>query len=93
MSTENNVHTMPVPDKDGESPPAYSDSYIATFVGHVPLMAWCEFERCTVNAIDTRLSKGIWQAGVHVIKPEGGKRMVNLKAAKRWLEGKRSRRG
>ena len=61
---------------------------IAEAVGYVPLSHWCEFEGCTPNAITVRVSKGFWQHGVHVTKPKGGKMMVNLKAAKRWLEGK-----
>lgn len=65
---------------------------IAELIGHVPLDDWLEFEGCTRNAIDVRISKGIWQRGVHVIKPPGGKSMVNLKAAKRWLEGKNNSR-
>ena len=55
------------------------------FLGYIPINDWCEFEGCTRNAIDIRISKGIWQRGVHVIKPNGGKMMVNLKAAKKWL--------
>ncbi|MEH6577110.1 MAG: hypothetical protein V7731_08520 [Amphritea sp.] len=62
-------------------------NYIAETIGYVPLEDWCEFEHCTQNAVTVRLSKGIWQRGVHVVKPKGGKSMVNLRAAKRWLEG------
>ena len=61
---------------------------LADILGHAPLEDWCAFEGCTVNAINIRLARGIWQNGVHVVKPKGGKRMVNLRAAKRWLEGK-----
>ena len=61
-------------------------SYLVDIIGYVPLGDWCEFEGCTANAIKVRLSKGIWQHGVHVVKPKGGKSMVNLKAAKKWLE-------
>lgn len=63
---------------------------IAEAVGFVPIQDWAEFEGCTVNAISVRVSKGIWIARVHVVRPKGGKKMVNLKAAKRWLEGKGS---
>jgi hypothetical protein len=58
---------------------------ISEIMGYVPLSKWCEFECCTRNAIDVRISKGIWQRGTHVIRPRGGKMMVNLKAAKKWL--------
>ncbi len=85
------VSLEPQQDTDTGTDPAYIHSYIAGIVGHVPIQTWCAFEGCTVNAIDSRVSKGIWQTGVHVIKPTGGKRMVNLKAAKQWLEGKKQR--
>ena len=61
---------------------------IAEIIGYVPLKDWCEFEGCTERAINVRVSKGYWQRGRHVVKPPGGKMMVNLKAAKQWLEGK-----
>ncbi|WP_286237938.1 hypothetical protein [Neptuniibacter halophilus] len=67
-------------------------SDIAEAIGYIPLADWCEFEGVTTNAITVRLSKGIWQKGVHVVKPRGGRSMVNLKAAKRWLEGKSNSR-
>jgi len=70
-----------------------SDKFdIGSAIGYVPLTSWCEFEGCTERAIYVRLSKGIWQRGRHVVKPKGGKSMVNLKAAKQWLEGKGSSR-
>jgi len=66
---------------------------IGQIIGFVPLKDWCEFEGCTTQAISVRISKGIWQRGVHVVKPHGGKSMVNLEAAKRWLQGKKTSRG
>jgi len=67
--------------------------YIAEMTGYVPLETWALYERCTLNAIRVRVSKGIWQKGKHVVTPKGGKSMVNVKAAKQWLEGKGSSRG
>jgi|JTFO01.1.fsa_nt_gb hypothetical protein len=66
--------------------------YIGELVGYVPIETWALFEGCTTNAIRVRVSKGIWQKGKHVVTPKGGKSMVNLKAAKQWLEGKGSSR-
>ncbi|WP_010323667.1 hypothetical protein [Marinobacterium stanieri] len=65
-----------------------SEQNIGEVIGHVPLKTWCDFEGCTEQAIHTRVSKGHWQRGKHIVKPKGGKLMVNLKAAQQWLEGK-----
>ncbi len=54
-------------------------------IGYVPLEAWCKFEGTTTRAIHIRLARGHWQHGVHVVKPPGGKMMVNLEAARKWL--------
>jgi hypothetical protein len=66
--------------------------YIAELTGYISLEMWALYEGCTTNAIRVRVSKGIWQKGKHVVTPKGGKSMVNLKAAKQWLEGKGSSR-
>lgn len=66
---------------------------ITEILGYCSIEDWCCYEGTTRTAIDVRLSRGHWQRGVHVVKPNGGKKMVNLKAAKSWLDASSSLKG
>jgi len=66
---------------------------IAELIGYVSIEDWCEYEGTTRTAIDIRISRGHWQRGLHVVKPKGGRSMVCIQAAKKWLEQESSQKG
>jgi len=40
------------------------------------------------DAIRSKISKGVWLAGVHWRKAPDGRLVFNLEAIQRWIEGK-----
>lgn len=59
--------------------------HLIEMIGFVSVADWCDFEGTTTQAISIRLCRGHWQLGVHAVKPNGGKMMINIEAARKWL--------
>lgn len=51
----------------------------------VPITKYCEEMGETLDAVNKRLQRGVWQEGVHVLKVDGSKeRWIDLKEIANW---------
>ncbi|WP_354691061.1 excisionase [Phytobacter sp. RSE-02] len=51
----------------------------------VPITAYCNSMGETLDAVNKRLQRGVWQEGVHVLKVDGSKeRWIDLNEVAKW---------
>lgn len=51
----------------------------------LPIETYCELYHDTVEAINKRVARKIWEDGKHINKPEGSKvRWINIKEVEKW---------
>lgn len=51
----------------------------------VPITTYCGTVGETLDAVNKRLQRGVWQEGVHVLKVDGSKeRWIDLKEVEKW---------
>lgn len=51
----------------------------------VPITAYCNSMGETLDAVNKRLQRGVWQEGVHVLKVDGSKeRWIDLAEVAKW---------
>ncbi|WP_217895788.1 hypothetical protein [Pseudoalteromonas ulvae] len=51
----------------------------------LPKRVYCEHYQTTAEAIRKRLSTGVWQMGVHVLKVDGAGEFIDLRAVDAWV--------
>lgn len=56
--------------------------------GWVPLRNYCRLFGETSNAVQLRITRGLWDEGVHYARRPGADTWVNLIRIREWLEGK-----
>lgn len=58
----------------------------------VPISSYCAAVGESLDAVNKRLQRGVWQEGVHVLKVDGVKeRWIDLKEIEKWARKNKDR--
>lgn len=58
----------------------------------VPITFYCESVGETLDAVNKRLQRGVWQEGIHVLKVDGSKeRWIDLTEVAKWARKNKDR--
>jgi len=56
----------------------------------IPITTYCEMAGESLDAINKRIQRGIWQEGIHVLKVDGVKeRWIDLAEVSKWARKNR----